>query len=162
MVQTMKLNRKQLNCNLLKIMLLTTISAMAISSVAVNVRADVPQVIQIENISQDSTGMIRLTIAHINPTGSHYVDTVEVDLNGQVTTRQLQPQSNNPFTIDIEAGQLQQQPNVRVRAHCNLHGWGAWSNTIQVPEFTEIGVAIFVALAASLLIIRRTRKVPHV
>jgi hypothetical protein len=44
------------------------------------VGADVPDVQMIENISQDSTGKIRLQIRHANPNPGHYIDLVEIDV----------------------------------------------------------------------------------
>ena len=127
-------------------------------SVVTVVSANVPSVLQIDNVSQGSSGKVRLQISHLNPSPSHYVDIVEVDVNGQVTQFNLQPQSSNPFTTELDIGQLQGTPNVKARAHCILHGWSGWSNQIQVPEFSEVRVIVVVALIGSLLMARRFMK----
>ena len=137
------------------------LSLLTMLNVTVLVNANVPSVLQIDNISQSSSGRIRLQISHLSPSTTHYVDMVEVanDSTGLVTQFNLQPQSSNPFTIELDLGQLQGTPNVRARAHCSLHGWSNWSNQIPVPEFTEVGAMIVMALAGSLLMTRRiTRK----
>lgn len=113
--------------------------------------ANVPDVLQIENISQGSAGRVRLEIAHLNPSGGHYVDVIEVQVAGVTKEFDLQPQSSNPFTVELDLGELQGTPDVRARAHCNLHGWSTWSQTIAVPEFPEVATvasALFVALLA--------------
>jgi desulfoferrodoxin (superoxide reductase-like protein) len=120
--------------------------------------ADVPDVLQIQNISQGSAGRIRLEIRHASPSSSHYVDTVEVEIEGQVKHFDLQPQSNNPFTVELDLGDIQGTPGVRARAHCNLHGWSAWSNQITVPEFPAIEAAVLLVMAASLLALSKKQR----
>jgi len=138
---------------------LAAISAVALSSLIKGAEANVPTVLQIENISQDSMGKIRLQITHANPsTCCHYVDLVEVDVNGQVKQFTLKPQSSDPFTVELDLGQVQGTPNVRARAHCITHGWSDWSNQIPVPEFPATAIAVFMALAASLFMIRKAKK----
>lgn len=138
---------------------LAAISTVALSGFIKGVEANVPTVLQIENISQDSMGRIRLEITHSNPsTCCHYVDVVEVDVNRQVTQFNQQPQSSDPFTVELDLGQIQGTPNVRARAHCNIHGWSAWSNQVPVPEFSTTAIAVFIALAASLFMIKNAKK----
>ena len=132
-----------------------------ILSTSINmVRANVPSGLQIENLSQGTTGKIRLRVDHLNPGATHFVDVVEVDVSGQVKSFTLQPQSNNPFTIELDLGQIQGTPSLKVRAHCNVHGWSGWSDTVQVPEFSNVAMTVLAALAASLLVARR--KAHHI
>lgn len=137
---------------------LAALSAVALSTFIKGAEANVPTVVQIENISQDSTGKVRLQITHANPSSNHYVDLIEVDVNGQVTQFSLQPQNKDPFTVELDLGQLQGTPNVRARAHCNTHGWSGWSNEVPVPEFPGTALAVFMALAASLFMIKKARE----
>ena len=137
---------------------IAAISTVALSGLIQRAEANVPTVLQIENISQDSMGRVRLEITHSNPSSSHYVDTVEVDVNGQVTPFNLQPQDSDPFTVELDLGAIQGTPNVMARAHCIIHGWSGWSNQIPVPEFPATALAVFIALAASLFLIRNAKK----
>lgn len=137
---------------------LATISIMIFSSTVNTVRADVPSVLQIENISQDSTGKIKLQISHATPSTNHYVDLAEVDVNGQVTRHDREPQSSDPFTLELNLGQIQGKPTVKARAHCNMHGWSSWSDGILVPEFSQVGLTVLAALVATLFVLRRTWK----
>jgi hypothetical protein len=137
---------------------LAALSVVALSSFIKGAEANVPTILQVENISQGSMGRIRLQISHANPSSSHYVDLVEADVNGQVTPFSLQPQNSDPFTVELDLGQVQGTPNVRARAHCITHGWSDWSSQVSVPEFPATAVAVFMALAASLFMIRNTKK----
>jgi len=119
--------------------------------------ANVPNVLQIEDISQGSTGKIKLQIKHLSPSASHYIDIVEVDINGQVKKFDLQPQSADPFTVELNLGQIEGRPNIKARAHCSVHEWSDWFGPVQIPEFAEVGMTIFLALAASFLLTRAKR-----
>lgn len=158
MVVRQLMKRRTSKRELLNCVLLTTVTVMALCGVVRVARADVPSILQVDNISQGTAGKIKVQIRHLNPSGSHYVDVVEVDVAGQVKSFNLQPQNSNPFTVELELGQIQGSPNVKVRAHCNVHGWSGWSNEVQVSEFSEISVAVLVALAAAVLITRRKRS----
>ena len=142
----------------LGVLLFALVSVVVLGNVVKIAVADVPDVLQVEDISQGSTGRIRLQVRHLNPSGTHYVDTIEVDIDGQIKKFTLQAQSTNPFTVESDLGQFQGRPNVKARAHCTLHGWGPWSNQIQIPEFAEVGTTLLLAMAASLLIARRGKK----
>jgi len=127
--------------------------------------ADVPQILQIENLSQGSLGKIRIHVSHANPSSGHYVDQLEISgrIGGQslTTTLTLQPQSSNPFTFEVSQevpASYLSNAFVKVRAHCSLHGWSGWSDEIQIPEFRELMSTIVAAMAVSVLILRRTRR----
>jgi desulfoferrodoxin (superoxide reductase-like protein) len=135
--------------------------------------ANVPTVLQIVNISQGSDGKIRLEITHQNPSANHYVDMIEVQVNGVTaesptqSTQQFsqQPQTTDPFTVELDLGTLQGAPraSVKARAHCNIHGWSDWSQTIAVPEFPTVAVVTSTLIMTMLVsgagnTVGRTRK----
>jgi desulfoferrodoxin (superoxide reductase-like protein) len=139
--------------------------------------ANIPEVLQIQNITQGSAGRIRLQISHSLPSSTHYVDIVEVDIGGQIRQFDQQPQSVDPFTVELDLGQIQGNPNIRARAHCNLHGWSDWSTyaiggtttttaattsapSQQIPGFPweSIIVGLSIGLASLFLIGRHKRK----
>ncbi|HID17257.1 TPA: hypothetical protein EYP26_03090 [Candidatus Bathyarchaeota archaeon] len=133
---------------------LTLLSALASLSLVKGAKANLPDV-EIRNISQGSMGKIRIEVRHENPSSSHYVDAIEIDVDGQIV--QFNPcackQNKDVFTVDVPLGGLEGSPSVKVRGHCTVHGWGPWSNQIQIPEFAEAAVAL-AALAASLFMAR--------
>jgi desulfoferrodoxin (superoxide reductase-like protein) len=156
--------------------MLATVCLMVVSTTAFFVgiaAANIPTVLQIQNISQGSAGRIRLQITHAGPSSTHYVDIIEVDIGGQTKQFSQQPQSSDPFTVELDLGQIQGNPNIRARAHCNLHGWSDWStyavtgtNTTTaapsqgIPGFPleSIMMGLIVGLGALILIGRHARK----
>jgi len=139
----------------LKLLSLAALSSAALATLPANVRADVPDVQMIENISQDSSGKIRLQIRHASPNPAHYIDQVEVDVDSNIEQFNLQPQTTDPFIAELDLGTIQGNPNVRARAHCTIHGYSAWSNQVQIPELHIPALAIVGALVASLALIKR-------
>jgi len=120
--------------------------------------ANVPTVLQIVNISQGSDGKISLEITHQGPSPNHYVDMVEVQVNGATQQFSLQPQTTDPFTVELDLGMLQGTPEVKARAHCNIHGWSDWSQTIAVPEFPTVAL-VTSTLLVTMLVFRATNTV---
>lgn len=112
--------------------------------------ANVPTVLQIVNISQGSEGKIRLEMAHSSPSSSHYVDLVEVQVGGATQQFSLEPQNTNPFTVELDLGGLQGTPDVRAKAHCNLHGWSDWSQMVAIPEFPTAAIIALTLLMTML------------
>ncbi len=142
----------------LKSISFAALSTAFFSSFAKRAGADVPDILQIENVSQDSMGKVSLEIRHANPSTNHYVDIVEVDVEGQIMQFNLQPQDGNPFTVELELGEIQGKPNVKGRANCNLHGWSGWSDQIEIPELPIPVIVILSALATTMLMVRNTKK----
>lgn len=138
---------------------LTVISILALSSFVVGAKANIPGAPLVQS-SYPSNGRIRVTITHSNPSSIHYVDLVEVNIDGQVKTFALQPQTNNTFTVELNLGPIQGMPQVMARAHCTIHGWSAWSYKISIPEFPTTAITLFAALATSLFIIIMNTKKP--
>jgi len=97
--------------------------------------ANVPTIVQ-TTISQKGTDtIITLNINHLNPYSAHYVDTIEVEINGVVQKiENLQPQDKESFSYEYNAGNASLS-TVKVRAHCTLHGWSDW-NSLSIPTTT--------------------------
>jgi hypothetical protein len=131
--------------------------------------ADVPVIVNITNKSYDYQDMTRLywsqivigvQITHHNPSSSHYVDLIQVRFGEQVLNFSQEPQSTDPFSVDLKVGVVSQGDIVpiQVRAHCTEHGWSAWSQEVQVPEFESLTILAPLALAASLAAIGVARR----
>jgi len=142
---------------------LATISAVLLCSGVQTATANVPTVAKIENLSQGTTGKIRVSVNHIDgtsPTRMHYVDTIEVDVDGKVQeftyTDTLQ---GSPFIVELDLGKIKATSVVKVRANCNMDGWGPWSDAVAVPEFPVAALVSVVALAATLLIMKRQSQI---
>jgi len=120
------------------------------------VYADVPGIVNIEPWISGTETTLNITIRHSSPTNSHYIDLIQVDIDGIINDLNLDPQSTNPFIVEYNLGELSGEPSVRVRAHCNLHGWGGWSSSQTIPEFPSwIILPLFVTIT---LVVALARK----
>jgi hypothetical protein len=90
--------------------------------------ADVPTVVQLTSRQEGTNTILVLKIRHANPSQSHYVNTVEIEINGNPISLTLNPQNSQTFEYEYNAGTLDSSANVRARAHCTLHGWSDWTN----------------------------------
>jgi hypothetical protein len=74
----------------------------------------------------DNDVIIRITIEHSDWSESHYVDIVEVTMDGKsLNITNLEPQTTYKFSVNgtynnTEMGDFQ------FRAHCVTHGWSQW------------------------------------
>lgn len=135
-----------------KIFLLTLIMLMiGVKTVSANV----PQVTNLVSVDESDGRSLTITVNHLNPSSTHYVNQLEVSVGGNVQTVDLDPESSINFneTVKIAA-----TGDVKVRAHCTVHGWGSWA-TLQTAQTTPssgipgfpvlglfIGVVLFIAL----------------
>ena len=93
----------------------------------VPVHANVPTLIQITVSQKETDTIITLIVNHLNPSSVHYIDTIEVEINGVIQRiEKLQPQSQPIFSYEFNAGKIESLSSVRARANCNLHGWSEW------------------------------------
>jgi desulfoferrodoxin (superoxide reductase-like protein) len=89
-------------------------------------QANVPTVMSIEEATRGDDDVLVIEVSHSSPSSSHYIDMVEVEVGEQVFTMEdLGGQSTAVFTVEhvLESSGT----GVRVRAHCNLHGWSQWT-----------------------------------
>lgn len=104
-------------------------------SPATMVFADVPTVLVITRVEEGDETFLEVEVRHSSPTQTHYVDVIEVEVAGNVEKIDgLEPQTTTKFTTKYkleDTGALE----VRVRAHCNIHGWSQW--TSESPEEDE-------------------------
>ncbi len=125
------------------------------------VLADVPTVENIEPWTSGTDTILNITIRHNNPTTSHWVDKVEVDIDGLVQNINLPStplQSAPTFVMQFNMGELTTTPTVKSRAHCNLHGWSfSWSDPVEVPEFSPIHLLLVLAAVSTVVLLLRAR-----
>jgi len=117
------------------------------------VLADVPSVLSIEPWTSGTDTILNITVRHSSPTSSHYVNKVEVDVDGDVHDIDLTPQSTVTFVVQYNMGELADSPTVRARAHCTIHGWSSWSNSDQVPDSSLIPLLPILAIVSVLAIV---------
>ena len=120
------------------------------------VYADVPTVVELvlEIRGEDTVLVIR--VRHSSPSQTHYVDEIEVEVDGKVEKIERDSQSATTFTVEHTVDS--KAADLRVRAHCTNHGWSRWKSLTDEPsgggggipgfpvESTAIGLVIGVVL----------------
>ncbi len=129
--------------------------------------ADVPSVIDLKRENRGSDTVLVIQVRHNSPSSNHYVDTVEVEIDGKVEKiNGLEPQTGASFTVEDALGTGAK--NVRIRAHCNIHGWSQWAvesggestGSGGIPGFSLESIALGISLAAIIVWLFR-RDVSH-
>ncbi len=117
------------------------------------VLADVPSVLSIEPWASGTDTILNITVRHSSPTSSHYVNEVEVDVDGAVQDVNLTPQSTVTFVVQYNVGQTSEEPTVRARAYCTIHGWSSWSNSEQVSDSSSTSLLPILGIVSGLAIV---------
>ena len=107
------------------------------------VLADVPKIQVITREKEGGKTLLQVEVSHSSPSTSHYVDVIEFDINGEVhKATDLEPQSDRVFNYTYDAGGVEAS-NIKVRAHCNLHGWSSWNIEEKGEEGEGAGIPGF-------------------
>ena len=103
------------------------------------VEALIPSIVSVSFREVESTLWLDVTISHqpLPPLGpSHYVSTVQLEINGAGADLIQTPQSTTIFTVQYNLGPNTNTYSVRARALCIPHGYGGWSATTTYPTPT--------------------------
>jgi len=123
----------------------------------------VPTVVNVTPWNSGTHTMLNITINHTPPPSlgpSHYVDTVRVEVNGTVhDINQTTPQSTETFMVQYDIGEAALPTTVRVQAHCIVHGWSSWSETMTVPEYSLIFLTLILSLGAIAVLMFKFRAI---
>jgi len=129
--------------------------------------ADVPSVIDLKREKRGSDTVLVVQVRHNSPSSNHYIDTIDVEIDRKVEKiTGLDPQTSTSFTVEHALGTG--ATNIRVRAHCNIHGWSQWSSESGgeskggggIPGFSPESIALGISLAAIIVWLFR-RNVSH-
>ena len=106
-----------------------------------------------------------VTIGHERSSASDYVDKIEVEWNSTVTEVSApgaDVQQTDVFEEQVNLGNNtvieQTESKARVRAHSTVDGWGAWSESFVMPEFTGIFSMLVLAACAAMVAFLKLRK----
>ena len=125
-------------------------------------RANVPTVLSLEVVERGDDEVLVIEVSHSSPSSVHYIDSVVVEAGDQVyTIDDPGGQSTTVFTVE----HILESPGeaVRVRAHCNTHGWSQWTQLGEEPDDAGGGIpgfgyaAALIGLTVYLLAARRRR-----
>lgn len=114
------------------------LSCLAASAV---VYANVPTISGLEEVERGDDHVLLIEVSHSSPSSIHYIDSVVVEAGEQVYTIGLSGQSTAVFVVE----HVLESPGapVRVRAHCNVHGWSQWRRLGDEPTDGGEGIPGF-------------------
>ncbi|UCD26631.1 MAG: hypothetical protein JSV75_00370 [Candidatus Bathyarchaeota archaeon] len=121
------------------------------------VLADIPDVTSIEPWTSGTDTILNITVRHASPTPTHYVDAVEVDIDGTVEAVFLGPQSTETFLVQYNMGEVTDTPPVQARAFCTWHGWSVWSQPVVVPEFLALSLLLILVIVSIAVLLARSK-----
>lgn len=102
--------------------------------------------------------MLNVTVFHSPQNSVHYLNFIEVDLNGTILTFPVIYRSESSFTVTCDLGAIIDNPTATVRSHCNIDGYSQSSfGPIVVPEFLNSTLLLILILTSSMAIILHKR-----
>jgi hypothetical protein len=104
--------------------------------------------------------ILNITVRHeiIPAEPSHYVNFVEVDIDGTTHTINLSPpQPDHFFIVQYDMGEVAATPTVKARAHCTIHNFSAYSPSVQVPEFSFAQLLLILVTILGLVVLVRSK-----
>lgn len=143
--------------NKLSYILFLIISVLLYLSFAKPVFAIVPQVTDVVVWNSGGDTILNVTVYHSPVTPSHYVDVIEVDVDGNIQSFPVE-QPTTTFTTPCNLGPIEGTPSARARAHCTVDGWSSWSEPIQIPEFS-LSVLLLTLTLVTLFAVSVFRKI---
>jgi hypothetical protein len=118
-----------------------------------DVRAIVPVVQEVVFWENGENTMVNVTVYHTPVNTFHYVDQIEVDIDGTITSYPVS-QSSTTFTAQINLGQISGNPPARARAHCTIDGWSSWSSQQTIPELSLwITIPLYIAGTFAVIVV---------
>jgi len=133
-------------------------------------KADVPNIVSLfvdvragEIFSPEPDAFLIIEIRHASSSSDDYVDKVEINKDGVVTefaAPSREAQSTEVFSMSVSIGKEEDvtsaKPTFEVRAHSTVDGWGAWSDSFVIPEFSGISIIfVFVACIGIIVLLKR-------
>jgi hypothetical protein len=115
-----------------------------------DVQAIVPEIQEVVFWNNGENAMVNVTFYHTPVTAFHYVNQIEVDIDGVVTSYPIS-QPSVTFTAQINLGQISGNQLGRTRAHCTIDGWSSWSSQQTVPELS-LSTIISLCLVGTLMV----------
>lgn len=132
------------------------VSTILVSFQTQHVNALIPSIVSISYGTSGTHTILNITVNHTPPPtlgSGHYVSIIEVDVNGTVhDLSQATPQSTETFRGQYDMGEVSAPLGVKARAFCIVHGWGDWSTTTTVPEFSLFSLALILMLGTLLIL----------
>lgn len=112
----------------------------------------------------DNHTILNITVVHGNYFSGHYVNWVQVNISGAVHTISMTDSfpvdqtSSSTFVVPYDMGAVSGKPTVQAQAHCTVHGLGAWSAALTVPEFSSLQLLLILIVSALAALLFRFRN----
>jgi hypothetical protein len=151
---------------LVPILTLVLLAAATLTTTAVN--ANVPTVLSITRKTDSVNTLIDVKVNHADPTSTHYISQITLDLDGTTKTFTDLPKTTTTeaiYTLNIGATTPK---TVKAQATCSLHGPSAWfTEAVEttgntggttgggVPAYPSGAIFIGVVLAVILLLMKK-------
>jgi hypothetical protein len=113
----------------------------------------------VTGISISTSGIdtiLYINVYHEN-VGTSHIDTLEIDIDGNVYSEPVNGPGVNIFQLEYNMGQVTGTPTVSARVHCDQEGWGPWSDPIVVPEFPLIHLLLILISISTAVVLLKSR-----
>jgi len=122
------------------------------------VSAGIPTVNNVVVWGSGGHTILNVTVTHIPASPlAHYVNRIEINVSGTNHIFNV-VQNTTTFTYPCDLGVIEGTPSATVRAHCNVDGYGSWTEPIQVPEF-PLHLMLLVLILLTSLVLLASRKI---
>jgi hypothetical protein len=140
-----------------------------LSLVSINTtQAMIPEVTKVESYMMGPDTWVNITINHSpeNPSSDppHFVNILQITVNGNTSQVSIGPVINSPptdsFSWQYNLGQITDNSQITVTAHCNLDGWGPTSSPVTIPEFpvTALLATFMLVIIVGFLLLKKRQK----
>jgi hypothetical protein len=151
------------NLNRKLVFLMVGVQLLLATAVLANVQvriaeALVPSIVSVSSHDVGPTTMLDVVVNHQPPPAigsSHYVSTVQLQINGTTVDLPQTPQSTETFTVHYSLGSNSNSYSVVARAFCIVHGYSAFSSAVAVPESTNL-ILVMALTAVTVVIAAKT------
>jgi hypothetical protein len=135
------------------------VSAILLVGLAGPVSAGIPVVNSVVVRNSGGHTILDVNVSHTPETSFHHLNSIQVDIGGNVQNFPVDLQSGTTFVVSCDVGAIGGTPTAMVQAHCSVDGWGPTFGPVQVPEFSTLVLMLMLVLSTSLVTwaFRRTR-----
>ncbi|UCC58925.1 MAG: hypothetical protein JSW14_03230 [Candidatus Bathyarchaeum sp.] len=118
--------------------------------------AALPSVVSIEPWTSGTDTILNITVSHAF-SQIDYLESADVEIDGTIHTVTISNQDSDPFVVQYNMGEVTGTPTVRARGYCTNAGYGDWSESVVVPEFSSV-VLLLVFITATIIVIIVNRR----
>jgi hypothetical protein len=123
------------------------------------VSAGLPVVTDVVVWNSGDNTVLNVTVSHSPQIPSHYLDRVEVDLNGDNKIFPVAYRPETTFVVQCDLGIIEAPINATVQAHCIIDGYSVSTyGPMLVPEFSSLLFLPFFMIVTMLVVVSCRKK----